>query len=208
MNETASAPAAGPANLKASDADRDRTAEVLAAALSEGRLSHAEHGERIDAAYAARTRGELAPLTTDLPAGAPTAPEAAAPPRSPTGSENIRAVLASAERTGHWLVEPRTNVSVILGAAVLDLREATLSQHEVTIQTALVMGSLEIIVAPGVRVVSRASDILSATGIDTDLDADSSAPTVVITGSSWLSSVEARAKPRRAGAAERKRRCR
>jgi hypothetical protein len=57
---------AGPAML-ASDLDRDRIAGVLNEAFAEGRLTAAEHGERIQAAYAARAWTELAPLTADLP---------------------------------------------------------------------------------------------------------------------------------------------
>ncbi|MGD0928452.1 MAG: DUF1707 domain-containing protein [Streptosporangiaceae bacterium] len=51
----------------ASDADRDAVAGLLSEAFAEGRLSAGEHGERVRAAYAARTWGELARLTTDLP---------------------------------------------------------------------------------------------------------------------------------------------
>jgi hypothetical protein len=59
--------AAQPATL-ASDADRDRAAELLSAAFAEGRLTAGEHGDRVRAAYAARTWGQLRQLTDDLPA--------------------------------------------------------------------------------------------------------------------------------------------
>src|ERR1700722_6047210 len=54
--------------LRAADADRDRAAGVLGGALATGRLTSAEHAERLDAVYAAKTMGDLAPLTRDLPA--------------------------------------------------------------------------------------------------------------------------------------------
>ena len=54
--------------LRASDADRDRAAAVLGGAMATGRLTSAEYAERLDAAYAAKTLGDLAPLTRDLPA--------------------------------------------------------------------------------------------------------------------------------------------
>ena len=54
--------------LRASDADRDRVAERLRSAAGEGRLSSDELEERLEAAFAARTDAELAPLTADLPA--------------------------------------------------------------------------------------------------------------------------------------------
>ncbi|WP_157872195.1 DUF1707 SHOCT-like domain-containing protein, partial [Streptomyces silaceus] len=55
--------------LRASDADRDRTADILREALAEGRLTAEEHAERIDGVYRAKTMAELEPLVGDLPAG-------------------------------------------------------------------------------------------------------------------------------------------
>ncbi len=70
MQETQATPArpvAGGRQWRASDADRDRSAVLLAAAFAEGRLTADEHGERLDAAYSARTWQELRQLTADLP---------------------------------------------------------------------------------------------------------------------------------------------
>jgi Domain of unknown function (DUF1707) len=53
--------------LRASDADREGTADRLRRAAGEGRLSADELEERLEAAFAARTAGELAPLVADLP---------------------------------------------------------------------------------------------------------------------------------------------
>ncbi|MGY2083534.1 DUF1707 SHOCT-like domain-containing protein [Blastococcus sp. SYSU DS0539] len=71
-------------HLRAADSDRAAVATVLGQAMAEGRLTVAEYDERLARAYAARTFGELAPLTADLPrsAGAP-APRATAPAASP-----------------------------------------------------------------------------------------------------------------------------
>lgn len=53
--------------LRASDADRERVAHTLQTALSEGRLSLEEFDQRIATVYAARTYGDLAAVTEDLP---------------------------------------------------------------------------------------------------------------------------------------------
>jgi DUF1707 SHOCT-like domain len=53
----------------AGSADRERTAGVLRAGFTEGRLSQDELDERLAQAYAARTYGDLWALTADLPAG-------------------------------------------------------------------------------------------------------------------------------------------
>ena len=55
-------------SLRAADADREAVADRLRTAHAEGRLTVEEFGERLDAAFAARTMGELAGLTADLPA--------------------------------------------------------------------------------------------------------------------------------------------
>lgn len=54
--------------LRASDADRDRIADILREALAEGRLTADEHAERVDGVLHAKTVGELDVFIRDLPA--------------------------------------------------------------------------------------------------------------------------------------------
>ena len=72
-------PAAGGPQTRASDADRDAAAALLGAAFAEGRLTADEHGERLSAAYAARTWQQLRQLTADLAGTAGTTDPTAAP---------------------------------------------------------------------------------------------------------------------------------
>jgi hypothetical protein len=53
--------------MRASDADRDRVAEVLRKGAGEGRLEPDELEERLEAAYSATTLADLDALTRDLP---------------------------------------------------------------------------------------------------------------------------------------------
>jgi hypothetical protein len=55
--------------MRTSDQEREQVAEVLRAAMSEGRLTLGEGEERLAAAYASKYRDELRPLTADLPDG-------------------------------------------------------------------------------------------------------------------------------------------
>lgn len=55
------------AGLRASHADRDRVVDVLSASAADGRLGLEDMDERVTAALSARTRGELAAPTADLP---------------------------------------------------------------------------------------------------------------------------------------------
>jgi hypothetical protein len=59
----------GDGSIRAGNADRERVVAQLNAAFAEGRLDVAELDERVAAAYAAKTLGELVPLTADLPVG-------------------------------------------------------------------------------------------------------------------------------------------
>jgi Domain of unknown function (DUF1707)/Domain of unknown function (DUF4190) len=54
-------------NMRACDADRDRVAELLGVAYSEGRLSREEYDERLERAFSGRTYADLARIMTDLP---------------------------------------------------------------------------------------------------------------------------------------------
>ena len=59
----------GPARMRTSDTEREQVAEILRAAMTEGRLNLEEGEERLASAYAAKYRDELGPLTADLPDG-------------------------------------------------------------------------------------------------------------------------------------------
>jgi hypothetical protein len=56
-------------NLRASDADREATADRLRQHHTDGRIDQEEFQERLDRCFAAKTVGELAELTRDLPDG-------------------------------------------------------------------------------------------------------------------------------------------
>ncbi len=56
-------------SMRASDAERERAADVLKAAVAEGRLDWDEHRERLDAVMRSHTYGELQDLLVDLPIG-------------------------------------------------------------------------------------------------------------------------------------------
>jgi hypothetical protein len=56
-----------PRELRVSDVERQAVVRRLERALRDGRLTIVEFDERTQAAYGARTRGELDELTEDLP---------------------------------------------------------------------------------------------------------------------------------------------
>jgi hypothetical protein len=140
---------------RASDAEREAIVGRLRDAGAEGRLTIDELAERIDAAYAARTRAELEPLVADLPAAtgssAAAGPAAAAPPARRTSSL-VLGVLGGGDRRGRWRVPARLTVVNVMGGADLDLREAVLDGPEVEITVWSLMGGSDILVPEGVHV--------------------------------------------------------
>jgi Domain of unknown function (DUF1707) len=69
----------GDAGIRISSAERDEAITTLGTHLTTGRLELAEYEERCGRAAAARTRGELEELFTDLPAPHPDLSSATAP---------------------------------------------------------------------------------------------------------------------------------
>ncbi len=86
--------------VRAADVDRERVAERLRRAHAEGRLDLTEFDERVAAAWAARTYGDLDVLTVDLPpepapvVGASVAPQRPrAPERDAVAAWSVASVL-------------------------------------------------------------------------------------------------------------------
>ena len=76
-----------PGKMRAADVDRDRVAEILSTAYTEGRLSRDEYDARLDSAMSARTFADLDQVLTDLPVARATGPRATvAVPGTETGT--------------------------------------------------------------------------------------------------------------------------
>ena len=73
--------------LRIGDTEREAAATELGEHYAQGRLSQAEHGERLDQIWAARTQADLTPVFRDLPSslGRRTPPAAAWAGRSAPG---------------------------------------------------------------------------------------------------------------------------
>ncbi|MFI1199280.1 DUF1707 domain-containing protein [Streptomyces sp. NPDC020883] len=186
------------ADMRASDADRDRIAEILREALAEGRLDAEEHAERIDAVYRAKTVGELEPVVRDLPAAArrpePGAEPYAYGPGGPVPDQNLVAIFSAANRKGRWRVPPRINAVAIFGSVEIDLTEAVFPQQRVQINVTSVLGSVEIRVPENVTLRSSGSGILGSFEVEAHDAEDGNAPEVDVNGFTLLGSVEAKPK--------------
>jgi hypothetical protein len=139
----------GPEPLLASDAERDRSVELLRTAVGEGRLTLEEFTERVERAQSARTDVELAALSRDLPAARTGA--AAGVEVQPAG-ERHRAFCSRISRSGPWSLPSRSAYSSIFGTIDLDLRQARLSADETEIDVHNLFGTVTVIVPEGVEI--------------------------------------------------------
>nr|WP_307821811.1 DUF1707 domain-containing protein [Streptomyces coffeae] len=205
-----SVPASGPvapaasaqAPLRASDADRDRIADILRDALAEGRLDPEEHAERIDAVYRAKTLGELEPLVRDLPVapGRGAGPEPARGgedsswARTAPAAENLVAIFGGAARKGRWRVRRRTNALAVFGGAEIDLTEAIFEQQEIVIRVWALFGGVEIKVPENVTLHGSGAGIFGGFDVTPCEAPDPQAPVVHVGGFAVFGGVEARPK--------------
>jgi Domain of unknown function (DUF1707)/Cell wall-active antibiotics response 4TMS YvqF len=162
----------GSSLVRASDADRDRTVEALAAASAEGRLSLEEYSQRSEAALTARTVGELASLTADLPA--PPHSDAAAVP------VEITAVLGNESRKGPWVVPAHLVVRSVLGDCHLEMQHAVIGQHVTTIEATVRFGTVTIFVPDGVDVRLTGRAVLGAKSSQLRGEPRPGAPVIVV----------------------------
>jgi Domain of unknown function (DUF1707) len=123
---------------RASDADRDRAVAQLQDALAAGMIDLDEFHDRSRQALAARTLGELVPVTADLPASGAQAVAA------PDSAIELRHTLGSLKRSGDWAVPGRLRLRQRMGSAELDFTEATISHPVVSIELDVTGGSVEI----------------------------------------------------------------
>ncbi|WP_327684050.1 DUF1707 SHOCT-like domain-containing protein [Kitasatospora sp. NBC_00458] len=199
------------AELRASDADRERVAELLRDAYAEGRLDVDEHAERIEAAYSAKTLGDLAPLTRDLPldrevsfekpplgspaAGAGSRPSG--PVRLPARSEapTMLAVFGGASRKGRWRVGSSLRAVAIFGGVEIDLTDAVFESPEVVIDVVAIFGGVEIKVPENVSLHGSGVGIFGGFDVKEQTAADPYAPVVRVKGTAVFGGCEA--KPRK-----------
>jgi uncharacterized protein DUF1707 len=163
---------AGGSLVRASDADRDRAVESLAAASAEGRLSLEEHSQRSEAALLARTLGDLAGLTADLPA-APGGDAVAV-------SAEITAVLGNESRKGPWVVPSHLVVRSVLGDCHLEMQQAVIGQHVTTIDATVRFGSVTIFVPDGTDVRMTGRAVLGAKSSQLRGEPQPGAPVIVV----------------------------
>ena len=131
-------------SLRVSDAERDETVRILGEHAAVGRLTLDELEERSSRALTARTRGELATLTGDLPQEAGQGRPAPALAKKPV--RWMVAIMSGSHRRGRFRAVGRINAIAIMGGDEIDLREAEIEGGELTLNLVAIMGGANIYV--------------------------------------------------------------
>jgi hypothetical protein len=133
-------------DLRVGDADRERVVELLQHAVGQGMLTLDEFSDRMDAALAARTRGELSAVVADLP----DMHVATAPHRVPSASAAsalpIKVTMSSVRRSGNWKVPAHLALKTRFSDVTLDLTQADVRTAVVTVDVDDVCSSTDIVV--------------------------------------------------------------
>jgi hypothetical protein len=200
-----------PAQLRVSDADRHRVAEILREAAAEGRIDIEELDERLESTYAAKTYGDLVPITSDLPVpqpeGAPAPRPHPARPSVPAARyDSSIAIMGGVTRKGVWEIGPTHNVFAMMAGIDIDLRQAQFTSREVVIHANAFWAGIDIIVNEHTNVIVEGVGIMGAfeqsrDKVEPNIGPDS--PTVRIKGVALMAgvSVQRRAMP---GSAKRR----
>jgi len=181
-------PAAG---IRASDSERDATVERLSAAAGEGRLTLEEFSQRMEQATAARTRGELGRLVTDLPVETSAAGTAVAGPAAAGPSWHVSPV-GGLRIYGPWRMDRHVIVVSIVGGTRLDLSQAQLAAREVTLTKVSLVGGVRVGVPAGIRVEVSGFSLVGGTRIEGGPEPGPGAPMVHIRAFSLVGGVRIR----------------
>jgi Domain of unknown function (DUF1707) len=129
-------------DIRVADADRERAVVELREHAVAGRLTLEEFGERVDQAYAARTRGELDVVLRELPS-------------APTTAARTRrfglAVMGGINWRGRLRLPEQSTIVAFMGGANIDLRRASIEAPEVTLRAWAIMGGVNVTIPPNVE---------------------------------------------------------
>ncbi|MDN5581708.1 MULTISPECIES: DUF1707 SHOCT-like domain-containing protein [unclassified Corynebacterium] len=213
--------------LRASTVDRERVLAELSEATARGQIDLGEFDERCAAAWSVGSRADLAALLDDLVvdpmavvAGTSRRNAGAPPVRRPgsalatsgdarftgvPGSAWSVAVMSGVDKKGEWACARAHRVVVVMGGALLDLRNAVFESPETVVTVTAVMGGVQILVPEDVRVVEHGFGLMGGFGSarsrsvrlrERDLPPD--APVVRVRGIAVMGGVEVKTVPRRA----------
>ncbi len=174
---------------------RDETIAKLCEHFAADHIDAEELERLIDQAHLAVTVAEIDALMANLPALTETGavPAVRTADIALQSSQTVLAIMGGAERSGPWVMSRRLSAFTLMGGAVLDFRDAIMPTGVTELEIYAMMGGVEILVPPGLRVVSDGFGIMGGFEHRADPTAaipDANAPILRITGFALMGGVE------------------
>ena len=176
---------------------RKRVLDQLCELFADESLTEQMLEERLDRAYRAGSPAELQEIVADLPAAREpgwAASGAGEQTQSVRGSDRqmVFAVMGGSERRGVWVPSEEVYAIAIMGGVKLDFRQARFAHRVTEITCFAMMGGIEIVVPPGVRVELNGGAFMGGfgqSGIE-EPTTDPGAPLLRIQGACLMGGVE------------------
>lgn len=187
-----------PSELRTSDRERMQVAELLQAAMAEGFVDTDEFDERTRGAFSAKTRGDLAALTADLPPRMrfdvgydlePPAPTSGSPAGKQVVMEHS---LETVKQGDGWQPPQRIALRSWAGTAILDFATAELifPRYEIELDAKGSTIKLYLPVGAGVELDASVSGLGSISDKRPDKSRDPRMPVFAVTGKLPFSTVK------------------
>ena len=197
--------------IRIGHAERDAVIEQLRVAAGEGRLEVEELTDRMEAAAAAKTFGDLDPLVEDLPVPPPSqslgghsgavvraasgglVPAGDGPGWDPADPLVIRASWEDERRRGRWIVPPHIRVETPGATAELNFLEVDQFPQRISIEVRGAVGACVLVVPEGWGAdISRLEGAWGSKKSQVDEVPRDGFPQVVVHGALGMSSVTVR----------------
>jgi hypothetical protein len=141
------------------DVDRQRALTALREQYMTGRLSLADYEARVDRVIDAESVETINAALSDV-ASAPVSPVAAGDEEFEAGRRAVSAIFAERKLRGRWRAPGEIAAVAALGQIVLDFRDADIDETVTAVHAVAVLGSITIIVPPGMNVHLDVEEVL------------------------------------------------
>ncbi len=192
-----------PLAIPLSQEARQKAIDVLSEAYAQDQIDVEEFEQRVELVGLAKNMEHLRTIVADLPPP-PAGPATTAaggrevvlrptlPPGQVPDDSVIVGIMGGGSRKGAW-IPARTNWAVaLMGACDLDFREAQLGPGVTEIRTFAIMGGVQVVVPPDVRVECSGIGIMGGFDHKTTVTSttDLEAPVIRVTGLAIMGGVE------------------
>ena len=141
---------------------RDKVVDQLKLNLAKNHLEIDEFEQLVNIALSTQSKSELLSLTNDLPTKDETEiKNQELELEAYRDKDSLISILSNLKRKGNWVSPKQLRVVTVLGAAEIDFREVSFDSDFTYISLDCWFGEVNIIVPPGVNVISNVKNIVA-----------------------------------------------